>query len=95
MPDLLVDSFNRVIGDGEIAFSVATCRTREPVNAAAARLAPGLPVTDVPDYLQWTRSPIDARRATTDPTDLHRVAVDRPGRDPARRRGPHHVSRAE
>jgi 2-polyprenyl-6-methoxyphenol hydroxylase-like FAD-dependent oxidoreductase len=43
VPDILVDSFNRLIAPGGAAMSVVTCRTREPVPGAAARLAPGAP----------------------------------------------------
>jgi 2-polyprenyl-6-methoxyphenol hydroxylase-like FAD-dependent oxidoreductase len=72
VPDVLVDSFNRVIGPGDAAFSVATCRTREPVAHAAARLAPGVHLTDMPDYFSWT---VPLASPETDPVTLHRAAV--------------------
>ncbi|GAA4596885.1 FAD-dependent monooxygenase [Planotetraspora phitsanulokensis] len=53
LPDVLVDSFNRLIAPGDAAMSVVTCRTREPVPEAVARLAPGARLTDMPGYLAW------------------------------------------
>lgn len=76
IPDLLVDTFNRVIGPGQAAISVATCRTREPVARAAARLAPGLRLTDVPGYFSWTAPLPGERFRDADPATLHRLAAD-------------------
>lgn len=76
LPDLLVDSFNRVMGDRSVTFSVATCRAHETGTGAADRLAPGLALTDIPDYLQWIVSPVDDARRTTDPVALHRLATE-------------------
>lgn len=76
VPDILVDSFNRVTGPGGAAFSVATCRTSEPAGAAAARLAPGLALTDIPAYFQWITPLLDERFRTADPAGLHRLAGD-------------------
>ena len=76
VPDVLVDSFNRVTGRGEAAFAVATCRTNEPATAAAARLAPGLTLTDMPAYLQWITPLLDERFRTADAVMLHRLATD-------------------
>jgi 2-polyprenyl-6-methoxyphenol hydroxylase-like FAD-dependent oxidoreductase len=79
VPDVLVDTFNQATGPDGVAFSVATCRTREPVGPAAARLAPGVHLTDVPDYLSWTVSPLDDRLRGTgggfDAPALHRLAM--------------------
>src|SRR5204862_6621910 len=76
VPDLLVDTFNRVIGPADTAFAVATCRPREPVADAAARLAPGLRLTDMPGYFSWTMRLLDERLRTADAATLHRAARD-------------------
>jgi 2-polyprenyl-6-methoxyphenol hydroxylase-like FAD-dependent oxidoreductase len=74
LPDALLDSFNRVTGDGEESFAVATCRPREPVADAAARLAPGVELTDIPGYLQWIVPLTDERWHQADAASLHRHA---------------------
>jgi 2-polyprenyl-6-methoxyphenol hydroxylase-like FAD-dependent oxidoreductase len=76
VPDVLIDTFNRVIGDGDAAFSVATCRTLEPATVAAARIAPGVTLSEVPPYLQWITPMLDPRYRTADPATLHRVASE-------------------
>ena len=76
VPDVLIDTFNRVIGDGDAAFSVATCRTVEPATSAAARIAPDVHLTDIPPYLQWITPMPDPRYRTADPATLHRVATE-------------------
>jgi 2-polyprenyl-6-methoxyphenol hydroxylase-like FAD-dependent oxidoreductase len=76
VPDVLVDTFNRVIGPSDTAFAVATCRPLEPVAGAAARLAPGLRLTDMPDYFSWTMPLIEERLRTADAATLHRAASD-------------------
>ena len=40
VPGVLVDTFNRITGPGDVGMSVATCRALEPVASATARLAP-------------------------------------------------------
>ena len=75
LPDVLVDTFNRVTGPGETAFAVATCRAGEPPTAAAARLAPELTLTDIPDYFQWITPLLDDRLRGADPVALHRLAA--------------------
>ncbi|WP_214105423.1 FAD-dependent oxidoreductase [Acrocarpospora catenulata] len=74
VPDVLVDTFNRVIGPAGAAFAVATCRPREPVAAAAARLAPGLRLTDQPGYFSWTMPLLDDSLRTADAATLHQAA---------------------
>lgn len=59
VPACLVDSFNRVTAPDGTAVSVATCRKPRPYPDAIARYAPGVQLTDVPDYLAWTLSPPD------------------------------------
>jgi 2-polyprenyl-6-methoxyphenol hydroxylase-like FAD-dependent oxidoreductase len=48
-----VDTFNRMTAPDGVAMAVATCRTREPVTAATARLAPWVRLTEVGDCLAW------------------------------------------
>ncbi|MBX6749581.1 MAG: hypothetical protein IRY85_07880 [Micromonosporaceae bacterium] len=76
LPDLLADTFNLVIGEGDATFSVATCRTHESPTAAAHRLAPGLSITDIPDYLQWIVPLLDEQLRAAEPAALHRLATD-------------------
>jgi 2-polyprenyl-6-methoxyphenol hydroxylase-like FAD-dependent oxidoreductase len=76
IPDVLVDTFNRVIGPEDIAFSAVTCRTREPVEQAAVRIAPTARLTDVPDYLSWTLTLPDEPR-DADPSALLLGVQDR------------------
>jgi 2-polyprenyl-6-methoxyphenol hydroxylase-like FAD-dependent oxidoreductase len=56
--------------------AVATCRTREPIPTAEARLAPGLGLTDIPGYFSWTVPMVDERLVAADPATLHRAAGD-------------------
>lgn len=72
---MLVDTFNRVIGPGDAAFAVATCRPLESVAGAAARLAPGLRLTDMPDYFSWTMPLLEEPLRTGDAATLHRAAI--------------------
>jgi 2-polyprenyl-6-methoxyphenol hydroxylase-like FAD-dependent oxidoreductase len=59
VPEVLIDSFNRITGPEGFAVSVATCRAAEPVTDAAARLAPGVRLTEIPGYFSWTLSLTD------------------------------------
>lgn len=74
VPDLLLDTFNRIIGPKDAQVSVATCRTREPVAAAAMRLAPTLHLTDMPGYFSWTMPLTDTGFREADAATLHRLA---------------------
>jgi 2-polyprenyl-6-methoxyphenol hydroxylase-like FAD-dependent oxidoreductase len=76
VPDPLADTFNRVIGPDGAAVAVATCRTREPVGEAVARLARATRLTDVGDYFSWTVSPAGDRPKDADSAALHRLARD-------------------
>jgi 2-polyprenyl-6-methoxyphenol hydroxylase-like FAD-dependent oxidoreductase len=76
IPEELIDSFNRVMGPGDVALSVATCRTREPVSAAAARISPTTRLTPIPDYFSWMVSLPDEFRDAGAAT-LHQLAGDR------------------
>ncbi|GAA0372819.1 FAD-dependent monooxygenase [Microbispora corallina] len=53
LPEVLLDTFNRVIAPDGRAMSVVTCRTREPLPEAVARLSPSVRLTPMPDYLAW------------------------------------------
>ncbi|GAB3806936.1 FAD-dependent oxidoreductase [Micromonospora zhanjiangensis] len=75
LPDVLLDTFNKVTAPDGGFLMVGTCRTREPVGPAVARLAPRVRLTPVPDYLSWTlqapHAPVDAG-----PDELHRHAEE-------------------
>jgi len=79
VPDVLIDTFNRVIGPDDTAFAVATCRSLEPIADAADRLAPGLRLTAVPDYFSWTMPLLQERLRTADAATLHQAAGDAVG----------------
>jgi 2-polyprenyl-6-methoxyphenol hydroxylase-like FAD-dependent oxidoreductase len=82
VPEILVDSFNRINGPGGVGMSVATCRKRASLSAATARLAPGVRLTETPDYLAWMLSggPVAAPSGAAalapgrDGAALHRLA---------------------
>ena len=73
LPDILVDSFSQIHGPAGISMGVTTCRKRESFAHAAARLAPALHLSEVPDYLSWTLSLDEAYRDADAPT-LHQLA---------------------
>ena len=79
MPDVLIDSFNRMSNPAGIAMSVATCRKREEYALATARLAPAVHLTEVQDYFAWmlegppTRSGEQLR--TADARTLHHLSL--------------------
>jgi 2-polyprenyl-6-methoxyphenol hydroxylase-like FAD-dependent oxidoreductase len=75
LPEVLQETFNRATAPDGAAFAVATCRTREPVQEAAARLAPGVTLSDVPDYLSWTVPLAGPPGRDDDAGALHRAAV--------------------
>jgi 2-polyprenyl-6-methoxyphenol hydroxylase-like FAD-dependent oxidoreductase len=75
-PAVLVDTFNRVTGPDGVTVSIATCRPREPAAQAAARLAPGVRLTDIPGYFSWTMPLRDSRRRDADPATLHQAAIE-------------------
>jgi 2-polyprenyl-6-methoxyphenol hydroxylase-like FAD-dependent oxidoreductase len=62
-PDVLVDTFNRVIAPDGAAVAIATCRTRQPVPE---------PLTHIPDYFQWMTT---LAVPETEPAALHRTAL--------------------
>jgi len=75
VPDVLVDTFNRITGPGEAGMSVATCRALEPAAAATARLAPSVRLTDIPGYFSWMLPLADSRLFHADAGSLHRAAA--------------------
>jgi 2-polyprenyl-6-methoxyphenol hydroxylase-like FAD-dependent oxidoreductase len=76
VPDVLVDSFNRIRWPEGVAMSVATCRVLEPVTSAAARLAPGVRLTDIPGYFSWTLPLSDPGLYHADSAALHSAAAE-------------------
>jgi 2-polyprenyl-6-methoxyphenol hydroxylase-like FAD-dependent oxidoreductase len=75
VPEVLVDSFNRISGPDNVALSLATCRTWESTPQAARRLAPTVALTNVPDYFAWTLS-LPEEGGEKDSAALHRLALD-------------------
>lgn len=73
VPEVLVDSFNRIIGPEGTSMGVATCRQVESATEALARLAPTLYLTEMPGYFSWTLSSTEEFRDADGPT-LHRQA---------------------
>jgi 2-polyprenyl-6-methoxyphenol hydroxylase-like FAD-dependent oxidoreductase len=74
LPEVLVDSFTRILGSSGTAMALTTCRTWAPVADAAARIAPDVRLTDVPDYVSWTLSPVDPAPVDPEGAPLHRRA---------------------
>jgi hypothetical protein len=73
----------RVAGHNGISMGAAAYRKRERFADATARLYPGLPLTDTPDYLRWTLSAWDTEFPITGRAfweargaALHRVAAE-------------------
>lgn len=75
VPDVLVDTFNRITGPGDVGMSVATCRALEPVASATARLAPSARLTGIPGYFSWTLPLTGPRLLQADAVSLHRAAA--------------------
>jgi 2-polyprenyl-6-methoxyphenol hydroxylase-like FAD-dependent oxidoreductase len=74
LPEVLVDSFTRILGSSGTAMALTTCRTWAPVADAAARIAPDVRLNDVPDYVSWTLSPVDPAPVDPEGAPLHRRA---------------------
>jgi 2-polyprenyl-6-methoxyphenol hydroxylase-like FAD-dependent oxidoreductase len=74
LPGILVGSFTRILGSSGTAMALTTCQAWEPVAAAAARIAPDVRLGDVPDYVSWTLSPVDAASVDPEGAPLHRRA---------------------
>jgi 2-polyprenyl-6-methoxyphenol hydroxylase-like FAD-dependent oxidoreductase len=53
VPEVLIDSFNRMTGPDGVSLSVVTCRKREVYTDTTAKFAPTLRLTEVQDYLAW------------------------------------------
>jgi 2-polyprenyl-6-methoxyphenol hydroxylase-like FAD-dependent oxidoreductase len=75
MPEVLIDTFNNLVGPEDVFMSIATCRAWESAAIAAAKLVPKLSLTDVRDYFSWTLSLIGDVRDANGLT-LHRLACD-------------------
>lgn len=76
IPEVLIDSFNRMTAPNGVGLSVATCRKREVWQSALARYAPRLHLTDIPDYLSWTLSRPGEQYQSADSTALHQQACN-------------------
>jgi 2-polyprenyl-6-methoxyphenol hydroxylase-like FAD-dependent oxidoreductase len=76
VPEVLIDSFNRMSDPEGVSLSVATCRKREGWTSALERFAPDLRLTDMPDSLSWTLSHSHASLRGADGLILHRLACD-------------------
>jgi 2-polyprenyl-6-methoxyphenol hydroxylase-like FAD-dependent oxidoreductase len=74
LPDILTESFNRITAPDGTGMTVATCRTREPVAAAAARLAPRITLTPVEPYLAWMVTLPDASLREANAEQVHSAA---------------------
>lgn len=82
-PAVFLDGMPRVAGHNGISMGAAAYRKRERFADATARLYPGLPLTDTPDYLRWTLSAWDTEFPITGRAfweargaALHRVAAE-------------------
>ncbi len=83
LPPVFLNGMPRIAGDTGISMGVAAYRKREPFADATARLAPGVALTDTPDYLRWTLSSRNSGLPSTGrrfwgahEAALHRVALD-------------------
>ncbi|WP_220199964.1 FAD-dependent oxidoreductase [Ktedonospora formicarum] len=81
VPDMLIDSFNRITGPVGVSMSVATCWKREAYASATAMFAPNRHLTVVPDYLAWMLDGPQTQLASTEEQGarvkgpmLHRLA---------------------
>jgi 2-polyprenyl-6-methoxyphenol hydroxylase-like FAD-dependent oxidoreductase len=74
VPEVLIDSFNRVSDPDGVSLSVATCRKREAWTSATERFAPDLHLTEMQDYLSWTLSRTQEPFGGADGLSLHRLA---------------------
>ncbi|WP_433211985.1 FAD-dependent oxidoreductase [Microtetraspora malaysiensis] len=82
VPEILIDSFNRLTTPGGTAMSVATCRPLRAPSEAAAAYAPDARLTDVPGYFAWTVAGDEGRPPggdgfhRADGPALHRLALE-------------------
>jgi len=76
VPEVLLDSFNRVSDPDGVSLSVATCRKREAWTSATESLAPDLHLTEMQDYLSWTLSRTQEPFGGADGLSLHRLACN-------------------
>jgi 2-polyprenyl-6-methoxyphenol hydroxylase-like FAD-dependent oxidoreductase len=74
VPEVLIDSFNRMTGPDGVSLSVATCRKRDAWTSATERFAPVVHLTTMPDYLSWTLSHPHEPLRGADGLSLHRLA---------------------
>lgn len=74
-PDVLVDSFNRVVAADGSAFAVATCRPVTPYAEAVARFAPQVRLTPIQDCFSWTMTVHGPLPRGVDAAGLHALAT--------------------
>jgi 2-polyprenyl-6-methoxyphenol hydroxylase-like FAD-dependent oxidoreductase len=75
MPEILVDSFNQIVGPQGTGMSVATCRQVESAAEAITKFAPGIHLTDIPGYFSWTLS-LNEEWRDADGSALHQHACN-------------------
>jgi 2-polyprenyl-6-methoxyphenol hydroxylase-like FAD-dependent oxidoreductase len=82
VPDVLIDSFDRITSSDGVSLSVVTCRKREAYTDAIAQFAPTLRLTEVQDYLAWMLDGPSTQLSSTeeqlqgaDALMLHRLAL--------------------
>lgn len=76
LPETLRGLFTRIVGPHDTMMMLTTNRTWEPASGAAARIAPDVWLTDVPDYISWTLS-----LEGTDPDDSEGAPLHRRARE--------------
>jgi 2-polyprenyl-6-methoxyphenol hydroxylase-like FAD-dependent oxidoreductase len=74
VPEVLIDSFNRLTGPDGVSMAVATCRKRGSFTDATAKFASSLRLTEIPDYFSWTLSRTSEQFRGADSLTLHRLA---------------------
>jgi 2-polyprenyl-6-methoxyphenol hydroxylase-like FAD-dependent oxidoreductase len=72
LPDTLVGGFTRIMAATPMALT--TCQAWEPAASAAARIAPDVELTTVPDYISWTLTLDGSTVDTADAAALHQQA---------------------
>jgi 2-polyprenyl-6-methoxyphenol hydroxylase-like FAD-dependent oxidoreductase len=80
IPEPFINGWPRIVGPDGIGLMVGAFVKGEPFDEATAKFAPGLHLTDTPDYLMWTLSLppglslTDDEFRTADANSLHAIA---------------------
>jgi 2-polyprenyl-6-methoxyphenol hydroxylase-like FAD-dependent oxidoreductase len=77
VPSVLLDTYAWIIAPGGDAMNLSACAALRPASTAAAELAPGVRLTDVPDYFRWMVGPFDDSLRGADSDALHRMVVEK------------------